>query len=252
MWSAQDALVLKWAALMITPFLPVHRSCTHVGGHGGGNKTLNAIEEQLRSGVRYVFRADIKGYYRHIRKADVYDLVCRHVTSPVLRDIVSQYLYYSTEDGGEFYTPTSGICRGCSLSPLIGAALLWGVDSRLSAMKDIYYVRFMDDFLILSDRRRSIRRAREYLYKLFDLNGFTSHPDKTLTGKTDKGFDWMGVWFTSRGAEGIAPRALENHRCRRMRLEEQLRRRGLSEAVIAERVQRYELRWIIWCGSRVG
>ncbi|MFB2844601.1 hypothetical protein ACE1BJ_24985, partial [Aeromonas jandaei] len=72
------------------------------------------------------------------------------------------------------------------------------------------------------------------------------HPDKTQVGKTDKGFDWLGVWFTARGAEGISPRALENHRCRRMRLEEQLRRCGQSEAAIAGRVQRYEQRWNIW------
>lgn len=193
--------------------------------------------------------ADIRGYYRHIRKDSVYDLVCRHLGHPVLRELVRQYLYYSVEEGGEFYTPLSGICRGCSLSPLIGAALLWRIDDRLAVMKGISYVRYMDDFLILSDKRWAIRRARETLYDYFDLNGFSAHPDKTQVGKTEKGFDWLGVWFTTRGAEGISPRALENHRCRRVRLEEQLRRRGQSETVIAERVQRYEQRWKIWAST---
>ncbi|MFB2844532.1 reverse transcriptase domain-containing protein, partial [Aeromonas jandaei] len=173
-------------------------------------------------------------------------LLARHVEHPALRDLVRQYLYYSVEEGGVFDTPSGGVCRGCSLSPLIGAALRWDIDSRLSALKGIHYTRYMDDFLILSARRWPMRRAREVLYDWFDVNEFSAHPDKTQVGKTDKGFDWLGVWFTARGAEGISPRALENHRCRRMRLEEQLRRCGQSEAAIAGRVQRYEQRWNIW------
>ncbi|ECV2306859.1 transposase [Salmonella enterica subsp. enterica serovar Javiana] len=249
MWSAQDALVLKWVTLIIRSYLPVHEACTHVAGRQGRREQLSEIDAWLKQGDRYVFRTDIRGYYRHIRRESVYALVCQHVAHPVLRDLVRQYLYYSVEEGGEFYTPLSGICRGCSLSPLIGAALLWETDRRLSALKGIHYRRYMDDFLILSDRRWPVRRARELLYEHFDINEFSAHPDKTQVGKTEKGFDWLGVWFTARGAEGIAPRALENHRCRRLRLEEQLRRRGLSESAIVERVQRYEQRWNIWASG---
>lgn len=107
-------------------------------------------------------------------------------------------------------------------------------------------MRYMDDFIFLSDRRWPIRRAKKQLYDYFEVSGFECHPDKTQLGKIAHGFDWLGIWFSASGATGIAPRALENYRQRRLRLEEQARRKGLSEAEIMERVQRYERRWHMW------
>ena len=69
---------------------------------------------------------------------------------------------------------------------------------------------------------------------------------KTQVGRTERGFDWLGVWFDATGPTGIAPRAKENHRARRLRLEEQARRRGLSEVAVQHRVQQYEARWLLW------
>lgn len=61
----------------------------------------------------FVMRTDIRGYYQHIDKELVLYRVVNSLPSPVCRDLVHQYLYYSVEEGGEFYTPTpaSGICR---------------------------------------------------------------------------------------------------------------------------------------------
>jgi hypothetical protein len=105
----------------------------------------------------------------------------------------------------------------------------------------------MDDFL--SPRCWPVRRAVARLHAYFDDTGFTCHPDKTMAGRVEKGFDWLGVRFDERGPAGIAPRALENHRVRCLRLEEQVRRRGLPEDTIRMRAQQYETRWGIWADS---
>ncbi|MEE7414664.1 reverse transcriptase domain-containing protein [Escherichia marmotae] len=86
--------------------------------------------------------------------------------------------------------------------------------------EDIYYVRYMDDFLFLSTRRWPLRRAIRQLHVYFENTGFECHPDKIQVGRTERGFDWLGVWFDATGLAGIAPRAKENHRARRLRLEE--------------------------------
>lgn len=74
---------------------------------------------------------------------------------------------------------------------------------------------------------------------------------KTMVGRVEKGFDWLGGWFDERGPVGIASRALENHRVRCLRLEEQARRCGLPEVEILTRVQQYEARWEIWASSQL-
>lgn len=165
--------------------------------------------------------------------------------------MIHQYIEYSVEDGGEFYTPPSGIPRGCALSPLLGASFLWYVDGGFERERGLFYVRYMDDFLFLSQRRWPVRRAVARLHQYFENTGFECHPDKTTVGRVEKGFDWLGVWFDERGPVGIAPRALENHRTRCLRLEEQARRRGLSEEQIRARVQQYEERWRVWADSQL-
>ncbi len=248
-WCAADALVLKWVSLQIQSRLPLSPRCTHTAGHRGGRNGLQAITGCLRDGYRFMYRTDIRGYYRHINKGQLKRHVDRFIPEPNLRVLIHQYVDYSVEDGGEFYTPPSGIPRGCALSPLLGASFLWYVDGSFERERGLYYVRYMDDFLFLSPRRWPVRRAIARLHAYFDDTGFACHPDKTMAGRVEKGFDWLGVWFDERGPAGIAPRALENHRVRCLRLEEQARRRGLPEDTIRMRVQQYETRWGIWADS---
>ncbi|QXN62765.1 reverse transcriptase domain-containing protein [Serratia fonticola] len=245
-WCAQDALVLKWVALQVECRLPMHERCVHIRGRGGGRQSVQQVWQALSAGdYAFVYRTDIRGYYRHIRKAQVLSLVRRHLDDPILTDLIAQYLYYSVEDAGEFHTPEHGICRGCALSPLIAATLLYHVDCHFAVQAGIFYARYMDDFVLLTRTRRQLRRSVKQLHTFFNLGGFEAHPDKTQLGRIEHGFDWLGVWFTPAGTT-IAPRALENHRTRRLRLYEQARRRGLSATDTAARVQAYEARWSSW------
>ena len=122
---------------------------------------------------------------------------------------------------------------------------------RLCSTGESFYVRYMDDFLFLSPRRWPVRRCVQQLRDYFDFAGFECHPDKTQLGRVDKGFDWLGVWFNATGPTGIAPRAKENHRARRLRLEEQARRKGLPEEAVRQRVQQYEARWMLWAERQI-
>lgn len=251
-WCAQDALVLKWVALQVEKRLPMHERCAHIKGRGGGRQSVREVWQALASGhYPFVYRTDIRGYYRHIRKEQLLSIVRQYISDPVLSDLTEQYLYYSVEDGGEIFTPGHGICRGCALSPLMGAALLYHVDSHFAASQGIFYARYMDDFVLLTRTRWQLRRCVKQLHEFFNLGGFETHPDKTQLGRIEHGFDWLGVWFTPEGTT-IAPRALENYRVQRLRLYEQARRRGLSATEASERVQAYEVRWNRWAMRTLG
>lgn len=45
MWSALDALVLKWVALQIADRLPVNTACHHLKGHGGVSGSTRAVAQ---------------------------------------------------------------------------------------------------------------------------------------------------------------------------------------------------------------
>ncbi|EJF5505683.1 reverse transcriptase domain-containing protein [Salmonella enterica] len=178
-----------------------------------------------------MFRTDIRGYYAHISKTLMYDQLCRYVASPILRDLLSQFLHYSVEYGGEFHTPAKGIPRGSALSPLLAAFHLTETDEAFSQHRHVTYARYMDDFLILSPTRWHLRRAIRTLNQHFAQSGFEQHPDKTFIGRVEKGFDWMGFWFTDKGCTSVAPRALKNSAKKLRRLYERFRHQPEERAV---------------------
>lgn len=245
-WSAQDAVVLKWVAMQLHDSLPVHPLCEHHKGHGGGRHSVHKMARSLKQqGWSYVCRTDIQGFYGHIRRGPLMRQLKRHVSDPVLLNLVRQYLHYSVERGGEFYTPRRGICRGCALSPLLAGFCLWAMDTYFEAQQPaLRYVRYMDDIVIFTRTRWHLRRAVRTLNAFFASGGYRQHPDKTFIGKTGKGFDWMGIQFNGSGITGVAPRALTSHRERCRRLYEQAWCYGKKKT--RARVAEYVKRWTIW------
>ncbi|EMQ7993124.1 hypothetical protein WIB50_004743 [Salmonella enterica] len=191
-----------------------------------------------------MFRTDIRGYYARISKSLLYEQLCRYVSSPVLRDLLHQFLHYSVEDGGEFHTPLRGIPRGSALSPLLAAFHLTETDNVFSRNRHVTYARYMDDFLILSPTRWHLRRAVRMLNRHFAQAGFEQHPDKTFIGRVEKGFDWMGFWFTEKGCNCVAPRALQNFKDRLRRLYERVRQ--WPEDLRHRRMAGYVRAWRRW------
>ncbi|EAP7573205.1 hypothetical protein BIA58_25905 [Salmonella enterica] len=153
-------------------------------------------------------------------------------------------LHYSVEDGGEFHTPLRGIPRGSALSPLLAAFHLTETDNVFSRNRHVTYARYMDDFLILSPTRWHLRRAVRMLNRHFAQAGFEQHPDKTFIGRVEKGFDWMGFWFTEKGCDGVAPRALQNFTDRLRRLYERVRQ--WPEDLRLRRMAGYVRAWRLW------
>lgn len=253
MWSAQDALVLKWVALQVAPQLPLHARCEHIKGHEGGPASVRKMSEALtQSGYRWVLRTDVKGYYANIDKAQLLLQVERHVAHPVLRGLITQYVHYTVEDGGTFHTPEKGIGRSCPLSPLMGALYLQEMDEHFGQVMQtgrIYYARYMDDIVVLTHSRWQLRKHVRTLNRLLTQKGLCQHPDKTFIGRTVKGFDWMGAWLEPQGVTDIAPRAKANHREKVRRLYERAWRRREPKAVTQRRVSNYRWRWAIWVGG---
>jgi len=82
-----------------------------------------------------VLRTDIKGYYANINKHQLLEQLAAHIHCPIILNLLSQHLFYSVENGGNFHTPTKGISRGCALSPLIAGFQLYCIDPYFSQQK---------------------------------------------------------------------------------------------------------------------
>jgi hypothetical protein len=144
------------------------------------------------------------------------------------------YLRRYVNDGSKFIAISQGISLGCPLPPLMGALYLKPLDDRLAAL-GCFYVRFMDDWVVLAPTRWRLRKAIKAVNEMMADLRVEQHPDKTFMGRVARGFDFLGYWFTTEGL-GIASKSVESFAERVSQLYEQ----GAGE----NRIEKYVRRWV--------
>jgi hypothetical protein len=129
---------------------------------------------------------------------------------------------------------------GCSLSPLMGALYLDGLDRHMEAT-GLFYARFMDDWVVLAPTRWKLRTAIRRINQTLAELQVKQHPGKTFVGRISRGFEFLGYSFASAGLVGVARQSVERFVDRATQLYEQ----GADSVRIGE----YVRRWRMWVRS---
>ena len=239
-WSSRDALVLKVLTWIIQSRLkPVlSKACYHLKGHGGLKGAVRAVMKQYR---RYKFfcKTDVSSYYDSI---DHYILLMKlhdYIRDAKIIHYVRQFLKRCVEWGGLYRDVKKGIPRGSSLSPLMGAFYLIDLDRRIEKM-DVMYFRYMDDILILAPTRWKLKKAIRVLNQTFNELKLEKHPEKTLIGRIERGFDFIGYRFEPKGIT-LAKKTITNFINKALRLYEQEPPRCKTW-----RLGEYVSKWLTW------
>ena len=162
--------------------------------------------------------------------------------------LLHQRLYRTVEDGGLYHDITQGLARGNPLSSFLGALYLKALGVRLKGM-GMYYLRYMDDILLLTRTHGQLRWAARVLnQQLKDLH-LEKHPDKTFIGRIERGFDFLGYAFSG-GALRQAQQTLQLHAVRRLRCYEQQIKKKATPTEVTLHLEAYATRGQRW--SRVG
>jgi len=236
LWSSQDALVIKVLTCIIQeqlkPFL--HKTCYHLKGHGGLKSAVRDVMKQLPI-YKFFCKTDVDSYYDSI---DHYTLLMKlhaYIDDRTIMRYVWQFLNRCVEWGGLYQDIKRGIPRGSSLSPLLGAFYLMELDQKMEKL-DVKYFRYVDDVLILAPTRWKLRKAIRMLNQNFNKLRLEQHPDKTLMGRVERGFDFLG-FFLKHGFISVSDKAIERFKERIARLYEQ--------GADSFRIGQYVLRWYL-------
>ena len=196
---SEDRAVLKALTARLAHILPSSSACTHLRGHGGLKATIRRVREALPQYL-YVCRTDVKSYYASIDHDKLLDQLTPYVSDRNVMNLLVQYMRRTEEYGGTFCDITHGIPGGCSLSPLMGAFHLHAMDMAITTRHaKCFYIRYMDDILILAPSRWQLRRAIATMNQQLEALGLVQHPDKTTIGPLARGFDFLGYQFDPAG-----------------------------------------------------
>ena len=196
---------------------------------------------------RFVCKTDVKHFYETIDQYRLMEMLLDTVADADLRHYLYQVIHRTVEYGGDYREIHHGISRGCPISPLLGALYLTALDQHFAG-KDVYYIRYMDDILILSKTRWQNRKVVRQLNQILAQLKVEKHPDKTFIGKIEKGFDFLGYHF-SRQPLKVAEKTVEKHVLQIVRLYEQLRKKKATSNEMASSLGLYVKRWQRWAAA---
>jgi len=240
-WTALDALVLKAIAIVLNRRLSFSPRCCHVAGHGGAKGAVRDVVRNLPNNP-FVFRTDVRSYYASIDHDVLMGQLREHISDARLLGFLEQSIRRTVVEDGVYEDITTGISLGCALSPVMGAIFLQQLDDHMEA-SELFYVRFMDDWVILAPTRWKLRKAVAIVNRTLTELGVQQHPDKTFVGKVCRGFEFLGYLLNANGIAGVAKKTYERFKSRVTRLYEQ----GAS----IDRIGEYERRWMQWVRSGI-
>lgn len=84
---------------------------------------------------------------------------------------------------------------GSPLSPLLGAIALMPLDQAMGKRGNIFYGRYMDDWVVLTHTKTALRKVIKETHRILTELRFTMHPTKTYIGKISHGFNFLGYYM---------------------------------------------------------
>jgi len=236
-WTAQDAVVLKALTLVLSTIIreDVGDDCYHLKGCGGLKGAIKKAVEYIPQ-YNYALKADVANFYASMDHEILLDQCKELIQDKRIITILHQYMNRVEVLNGEYNLIEIGISKGCPLSPLMGALILKSLDKIVS--RECFYVRYMDDWLIMTKTRGQLRRLVKAMHNIMYKLKFKLALDKTYIGRIQNGFDFLGYRFNEKGIIGLAAKTVKNFMEKTAKLYEQ--------CATDHRIRCYINKWIGW------
>lgn len=160
----------------------------------GTDAARNRLKEFLRryyrkhGNVGYVAQFDIHGYYPNMPHAYVEDLFRRKLPKEIADMVVAVLRHQYDGDFG--YNP------GSQLIQIAGISVLDEFDHYVKEQLHArYYLRYMDDFLIISDDPEYLSWCKNLIEIFLNGIGFELNQKKTTIYPIEKGIEFLGFNF---------------------------------------------------------
>lgn len=152
----------------------------------------------------YALQIDISKYFPSVNHQILFQIIQKKIADPKILNLIEKLLSTSStsSEHDHLFPPDShfrtklprGIPLGNLTSQLFANIYLNEVDQFIKhQLKVKYYVRYMDDSVILSKDKKYLYQTKEKIVEfLYDQLYLTAHPKKIKIFPTEKGIDFLG------------------------------------------------------------
>lgn len=163
------------------------------GTHSAKARTQTFLRRAARNyDSVYVLQGDISKYYPSIYKPYLMEKIARTIRDKQVLDLLEK-IYYSFNDNDR------GIPIGAATSQMAANVVLDTLDHFVKECLCLkYYVRYMDDFIIILDSKEKLKKVLEDVTWLISGTLKLSLNPKTQIYPASKGVDFVGyrIWAT--------------------------------------------------------
>ncbi|KAF6663418.1 reverse transcriptase [Pantoea sp. EKM101V] len=192
--TARDRITLRALCECLTEIYPESRlRLPHA--------VINSLKASLESGLYTEYaKIDLRAFYPSIEHKLIIDVVKNKIRKNEIRKLIMSSLEVPTVSEFKGSKGVSSNCigvpQGLAISNILAEISLSIFDKDMNATLDIWFMRYVDDILILTPDGQAESIASNVIEKLQHLN-LNPHPlndenSKSKTGSLNESFDFLG------------------------------------------------------------
>ena len=198
--AVRDRVAQEVLRILLDPiFEPLFHEASF--GFRLGRNCHQAIEAALylhnAMGLYHVVDADVSGFFDNIPHHIIMQALAQEIADGNILTLVERFLRAGVMDNGQFLATRVGTPQGGVLSPLLANITLNHLDWALEE-KGLHFVRYADDFLVLTKTRDQAESALVTIEKEITKLGLSLSKEKTKVTTYGKGYAFLGFDLSSR------------------------------------------------------
>ena len=210
--AVRDRVVQRALADLLAPRveLELHTAAHAYRPRRSPHTAVAALKAGIDSGhYQWVARGDVAKFFDRIDRGKLLAQLGRLVVDTRILEIIQKLLRAGVLDGVRVLDPEVGIAQGSPLSPLLSNLYLAGFDQAMALLPDCCYVRYSDDFCLLTVSEATATMALDRAAVQLDELALMLRQDKCSVGALELGFEFVGFAL---GPSLVAPplRALDS------------------------------------------
>ncbi len=160
----------------------------------GSYKAIRRVIHYISQGYNWIARCDVDRFFDTLSHPVLLKLLSHKITDTAVMHLIKLWIKMGVVEGrGGWRDTLCGIPQGAVISPLLANVYLHPLDVEM-ASRDYAYIRYADDFCLLSrskpETERAVAQAKRFLEQRLKL----SLDECTITN-TAHGFSFLGIHY---------------------------------------------------------